>query len=377
MHKKNHFSERPNQSTGSGTTKLAIIVSHPIQYYAPVFQLLSATIALKVFYTAKNRINFDKGFQKEVKWDIPLLEGYDYEFVGLKKLVKKIDAFNPNCFLVYGWAKLTHLFILYYYHGNTKIIFRGDSNLLNKNSVWKNILKKIILRRVYSKVDYAFYVGKLNKLYFMEYGLKDQQLIFVPHAVENKRFAVNQNQQSKKLRSDLQIPDDQIVILYAGKLNKNKNVSLLLEAFIELNLPDIHLIIAGSGFLQKTLKSRAHLVENVHVISFQNQTEMPALYQTCDLFCLPSKSETWGLSINEAMAAGKAILASDQIGAAMDLINRTNGRVFKSDDIEDLKLHLQQMTYDVNFLKSGGASSKTLIKNWTIEKQVENMLKCL
>jgi glycosyltransferase involved in cell wall biosynthesis len=379
MQQRNHFSERTDQPTGSENTRLAIIVSHPIQYYTPVFKLLSTKIQLKVFYTAKNYniIKFDKAFQKKVEWDIPMLEGYESDFIGQKHLIRRINSYNPNCLLVYGWAKLAHLFILAYYHRKIKITFRGDSNLLNKSSALKNVLRKVVLKWIYMKVDYAFYVGTLNKLYFLKYGLKEQQLIFAPHAIENERFARKQINQSKKIRSDLQISEDKIVILYAGKLDVNKNVCLLLEAFIELNLSNLHLIIAGSGLLQNVLRSRAKQIKNVHFIDFQNQTEMPALYQACDLFCLPSKSESWGLSINEAMAAGKAILVSDKVGAAVDLVTRTNGRIFKSDNVEDLKLHLQQMTHDRDFLKLAGTSSEKTIENWTIETQVEKIFRCL
>src|SRR5687767_11380417 len=66
--------------------KLAIITTHPIQYYAPLFKLLNqrGRIAIKVFYTWSQSAkgpNFDPGFGKKIEWDIPLLNGYDYTFV--------------------------------------------------------------------------------------------------------------------------------------------------------------------------------------------------------------------------------------------------------------------------------------------------------
>ncbi|RYG43910.1 MAG: glycosyltransferase family 1 protein, partial [Chitinophagaceae bacterium] len=65
--------------------RLAIVVTHPIQYYAPVFQALTASkqVELKVFYTwGEGSVKkFDPDFKKVIEWDIPLLEGYAYEFL--------------------------------------------------------------------------------------------------------------------------------------------------------------------------------------------------------------------------------------------------------------------------------------------------------
>src|SRR4051812_18865346 len=66
--------------------RLAIVTTHPIQYYAPIFKLLSkrGKIAIKVFYTwgeSGFTNKFDPGFGKIIEWDVPLLDGYEYEFL--------------------------------------------------------------------------------------------------------------------------------------------------------------------------------------------------------------------------------------------------------------------------------------------------------
>ena len=73
--------------------KIAIISTHPIQYYAPLFNLLAKKIEIKVFYTwgEESIKKFDPGFGKKVEWDIPLLEGYNFQF--LKNL---FEAFPSN-----------------------------------------------------------------------------------------------------------------------------------------------------------------------------------------------------------------------------------------------------------------------------------------
>ena len=66
---------------------------------------------------------------------------------------------------------------------------------------------------------------------------------------------------------------------------------------------------------------------DVRFLGFRNQSEMPAFYDLCDLFVLPSHFEPWGLVINEAMNAGKPVIVSDCVGAAPDLVQTgRNGR---------------------------------------------------
>jgi glycosyltransferase involved in cell wall biosynthesis len=398
--------------------KLAIIVSHPIQYYVPVFQRMSKDISLKVFYTAKQGSNFDKGFKKTVVWDIPLLIGYEHEFVSYKNVIKSIANYSPTSLLVYGWAHAAHLIILYHFKGRVHLTFRGDSTLLNKRSGFKNFIKSLALKYIYSRVEIAFYVGSQNKLYYLKYGLKEHQLTFAPHSVDNELFepenifrgsahqqyhksaspnnATNENfvnspvannttsfpnacetNPANNFRKGLGIPANDLVILYAGKLDKNKNPTLLLKAFIELELKNVHLVFAGSGILQGYFECSAQQHHHVHYLPFQNQSKMPALYHMCDLFCLPTQSDSWGLSINEAMAAGKAILISDKAGAAFDLVKSTNGKVFESNNLHDLKIKLKELLSNRRFLKEAGRCSKEIIKNWTIEIQVNNIIQCL
>jgi glycosyltransferase involved in cell wall biosynthesis len=109
-------------------------------------------------------------------------------------------------------------------------------------------------------------------------------------------------------------------------------------------------------------------------MDFQNQSTMPVVYQACDLFCLPSQGpgETWGLAVNEAMAAGKAVLVSNKVGCATDLIKPTiNGEVFRSNDLNDLMQKLRELTGSKEKLTKMGIESQQIIQSWSFEKQVE------
>jgi glycosyltransferase involved in cell wall biosynthesis len=378
--------------------KLAIITTHPIQYYAPVFKLLQqrGKINIKVFYTwgddTPNR--HDPGFNRSIAWDVPLLDGYAYQWIkntadnpgshhykGIVNpgLIEDINNFGPNALLIIGWAYDSHLKAIRYFSKKLPVYFRGDSHLLDERSGFKSILKTIFLMWVYKHISHAFYVGVNNKAYYKKYGLSDAQLTFAPHAVDNKRFAAPRTAEADELRKTLGIPDSAVLILFAAKYEAKKSPLLLLNAFIALNDLNTHILFIGNGELESALKQHAATHQRIHFMDFVNQAYMPIVYQAANIFCLPSggPNESWGLAVNEAMACGKAIIVSDKCGCAANLVTEQNGIIFSSGNIAELTLGLKKITSNKALLNSMGQQSVSLIDDWDfdhIASAVENKL---
>ena len=372
--------------------RLAIITTHPIQYYDPVFKLIAENreFELKVFYTWGKTLNnkYDPGFGKVIEWDIPLLEGYKYEFLintakdpgthhffGIKNpdAIKQINRFSPDILLILGWGWSSHLTIIRHYHGKVPIWFRGDSTLLDEKVNLRSLARTFFLKCIYSHVDKAFYVGKANKAYFLRNGLKEHQLIYAPHAIDNSRFELDRNKQTSEIRQELGLSDTDILILFAGKFEPKKDPLTLLEAFTQIAKPNLHLLFVGNGILEKELTSRVedYNLKRVYFKEFQNQQNLPAYYQACDLFCLPSRGpgETWGLAINEAMACGKAIFVSDKVGCSADLVKpNVNGGVFNSGNLNSLKDNLTSLVESKSKLTKYGLASRKIIADYNFSK---------
>jgi len=385
--------------------KLAIITTHPIQYNAPLFRLLTERthIDIKVFYTwsqSATGTKFDPGFGQNIKWDIPLLDGYDFAFVNniSKKpgshhykgidnptLLKEIQEWGANAVLIYGWSFKSHFKAMRYFKNKIPVLFRGDSTLLDEKPGLKKVLRRSVLKHVYSFVDIALYAGVANKAYFIAHGMKDRRLVFMPHAIDNSRFAANElnSNTAKQLRQALLIPAEATVFLFAGKLEKKKQPNFLIESFVALNSSNVYLIIAGSGQFEDTLKEAYSSHPFIKFIGFQNQIQMPAVYNCCDVFVLPSKgpNETWGLAINEAMAAGKAIIASDKCGASYDLIhNNKNGFVFSSNESTTFIQALKFFENNKIETKMMGNTSSDIIKEYSFLHQcnaIEGIVKII
>lgn len=324
----------------------------------------------------------DPGFGKEVAWDIPLLGGYEYEWVkntatdpgshhrnGIinPDLIGRVNNYKPSAILVFGWNYVSHLKAIRYYKNKLPVYFRGDSTLLDEAVGIKSWLKTIYLKWVYRHIDHAFYVGTNNRAYFKKYGLTDEQLSFAPHAIDNERFAIPRPQEAASLRHELGVNEQDTLILFAGKLEEKKSPLLLLRAFLAAGIADAHLLFTGSGQLEAYLQTEASGHHNIHFRDFQNQSEMPAMYQACDVFCLPSKGpgETWGLAVNEAMACGKAVLVSDKCGCAIDLVTGDNGLIFGSENMIELITALKNVALSKDSLKKMGQQSALLIKAWS------------
>jgi glycosyltransferase involved in cell wall biosynthesis len=377
--------------------RLAIITTHPIQYYAPIFRILDqrGNIAVKVFYTwEKDASLFDKDFGKEIKWDIPLLEGYDHHFVsnsgnygrGFRSirnptLIPEIEDWAADAVLFFGWNYHSHLRAMRYFSGKIPVLFRGDSTLLNERPGLKRIARRLFLRWVYRHVDTALYVGLNNKDYFLAHGLKEEQLVFAPHAIDNDRFSDKDGkyeQEARRWKKELGIGEQDHIITFVGKLQDTKDPFLLLEAFRTFGHPGWHLVYIGNGELESQLKEAAGKNKNIHFLSFQNQSRMPVVYRLGDIFCLPSKGETWGLAVNEAMACGRAVLLSDKCGCTADLlVEDRNGFAFASGNKADLVDKMTKLTAPDRDIRSMGLFSAELIRSWSYDQVAPAIERCL
>lgn len=368
--------------------RLAIITSHPIQYNAPLFRLLTerGKLDIKVFYTwgqtEKGEV-YDPDFQKSFKWDIPLLDGYAKEFVeniskkptaghfsGIdnRDLIERINKYEPDTLLVLGWSFKSHLRVLRYYHKRKKILFWGDSNLLDEKPGYsiKKFVRRVFLFWLYRHVDVALYTGIANKAYYLKHGIDEGKLVYAPHAIESERFEDtegNYHAAAIKWRRELGILDEEKVFLFCGKLEAKKDPLILLSAFRQLNDSSIRLLFVGNGYLESKLKELSRSDRRVLFLDFQNQGIMPVVYRLGDIFVLPSygPGETWGLSINEALACNRPVIVSTKCGGAPDLVDgRGVGLVFEAGNANALKDAMQTLLRQHELLNVKPAVSKIL-----------------
>ncbi len=373
--------------------RLAIITTHPIQYNAPLFKMLAERkkLDIHVFYTwgQTEKQKFDPGFGKNIIWDIPLLDGYQYSFVNNTSknpgshhykgiinpnLIADVENWKADAILVMGWNFKSHLAAIRYFKGKIPVLFRGDSTLLDEKWGIKKLMRRYFLKRVYRNIDFAFYVGTNNKLYFLKHGVRLDQLIHAPHAIDNERFAepeVFYLNEAKILRAELEIKEDDIVLLFAGKLEEKKNPLFLIDLINKINSPRLKIVFVGSGILKNNIQNICESDDRIIMLDFQNQKRMPTIYRIADIFFLPSKGpgETWGLALNEAMACKKAVVSTFKTGGAIDLIEQNkNGLIINFENYEAVLNLIESALLNKEILKYMGDNSFNRIKDFSLEK---------
>jgi glycosyltransferase involved in cell wall biosynthesis len=390
-------------TAGRRRFRLAILASHVIQYQAPLFRMLARQpeIELSVFFCSDwgAESYHDEGFGREVKWDVPLLEGYRFEFLPNWSIRPNASRFwgriNPRIILhlrrrefdaiwVHGWARLSDwIAMLTAFRFSVPVLIRGESNLLRALPRWKSLLKRIVLRNLFRRTSAFLAIGRFNAEFYRVYGVPKEKIYMVPYAVNNDFFLSQADKLANckgKLKQELGIAPELPVVLYSGKLIEKKRPSDLLKAFEYISRTQkAVLVYVGAGSLEPELKQYAE-AKHLPVVfaGFRNQSELPKWFAIADVFALPSGDEPWGLVVNEAMCFSLPVVASDQVGAAGDLVRGgVNGFVFNSGDVRSLSEHLELLLFDPVLRARFGQKSREIIEHWSYRENVNGILTCL
>jgi glycosyltransferase involved in cell wall biosynthesis len=383
--------------------RIAYLVSHPIQYQAPLFRLLAKRpdVEFKAFFlhSTSTKEHFDKGFGQAIAWDVPLLEGYDHETLpsagphGKYRdfmhtgLAERLREGRFDVLWVHGWAHVTNLRAMGLAKRlGIKVLIRGESNLLGEPTQGiRPFAKKRFLNWLFRRVDGYLYIGSLNREFYRHYGVPEDRLFPVPYSVDNAFFRQRVEQARggrEALRASLGLAPGRPVILFTGKLLPHKGPMDLLRAYIGLS-PDgraeplPYLLFAGSGMERESLEQKVRETgwSSVKFLGFQNQTELPRIFDLCDLFVMPSHAEPWGLVVNEVMNAGKPVIASTAVGCARDLIAEgENGWSFPAGDVNELQRVLRMAFARPEMLPAMGQRSLERISRWGFAEDIEGLL---
>lgn len=325
--------------------RLAIVCSHPVQYYAPWFRYLARNLRaeVRIFYLwnpAADPRHRDPDFAQPVRWDTDLHSGYDHEFVPNKArrpgtsrfsglynpgLVGRLRAWRPSVVLQLGYGWRTPLRLTATWR-DCPLVLRGDSHDLDRGATLRNRCRAIALRLLFRRYAAFASVGTANRRHYLQHGVDPVRIHHVPHCVDNAVFAAGAADAAGaagRWRAELGIPPQHRLVLFLGKFIPKKRPDLLIRAFTRAHLPDTMLLLVGSGPLGESLRAAAAGLDSVRFAPFQNQGAIPRTFAAADLLVLPSEGpgETWGLVVNEAMAAGLPCLVSTHVGCREDLIS--------------------------------------------------------
>ena len=353
----------PQSARPTKRWRVAYLVSHPIQYQAPLLRWLeshSAVDLTTLFLSDLSVGKFhDEGFGRDVDWsDVDLLSGYRHRFLEARGKTDRLSLVRPftrgieaelakgefDALWVHGYAHQANLRAIRAARRlGIPVLLRGESLLLGRREKgFRAWLRDRLVPHVLASVDGVLSIGTANRDFYRAHGVAPERIFSAPYAVDNARFqrqATAAAATREELRAELALDPRRPVVLYASKLSARKRPLDLVAAFHSLHrrscAPRPYLLIAGDGPQRGEVEAAARRLEQelgedcVRMLGFATQTELPRLYDLCDVLVLPSSYEPWGLVVNECMNAARPVVVSDRVGSGLDLVDdgRT-GRIF-------------------------------------------------
>jgi glycosyltransferase involved in cell wall biosynthesis len=391
--------------------RLAYFATHPIQYQAPLLRRIAQEpdIDFKVFFGSDISVHgyVDEGFGVRVQWDTPLLEGYNHEFLPLlhrpsnhdslgslgplnRGVKQKLAEGQFDAIWVHGYNYLTNLQAIRAANSmQIPVLLRAESTLSDRpRSKTKLAIKKRFFKWLQPRISAVLTIGEENSAYWRRNFGKEFPLFPCYYAVDNQYFQRRCAEASKardQFRASLSLKPGRPVILFAAKLIARKKCDDLVEAFLQLTRsraldPDPYLLIVGSGEERARLESLAKETHqgDIRFIGFRNQTELPPFYDLCNVFVLPSVDEPWGLTVNEAMNAGRPIIVSDRVGCQKNLVHDgVNGLVIKAGDVHALAQALRVTLSRFQAAQAMGAESLRMIEKYNFDQNVTGLRQAL
>jgi glycosyltransferase involved in cell wall biosynthesis len=341
-----------------------------------------------------------KDFGLNFEWDVPLLDGYPnttltnvakkpgwgYADIDTPELRELIPKSGYDTWIINGWTtKSEWLAIRTLSKARIPMMVRGDSTLTDHRPFSTRVAKRVILGRWIPRFDRYLTVGKLNEQYYEHYGADRSRFVPVRHFVDNEWFSTRadaERMRRSEIRRGWKIDDNAVVFLFAGKLMQKKQPVDAVRALARMTPRDrkVHLLIAGEGELKEQCAAVAsELGVSVAFTGFLNQSRMPEAYAASDVLVLPSAyQETWGLVVNEAMAAGLPAIVSDKVGCAPDLIiPGETGEIFPAGDLDAFAARMQKYADSSDESRRQGAEAVKHIGAYSLEAATENTVRAI
>lgn len=380
----------------STQNRFLFLISHPIQYFSPLFRYLAENgVDLEVLYCygEPSQEKFDPGFGQKLQWDIPLLEGYRYRFLknsGLRSPASKkfLSLLNPgiipylfkakkSTLVIHSWQYATDWLAIFFGKlAGHRIALWTEANGSHEalQSGWKKLFKKMFFRVLFLFVNEYWCIGTRNREFYLSHGVPPSKMKDTPYSVDNRRFRqVALETTKQEAREKLGLPLESFIILSSGKYISKKRPLDLLEAFTALEGPEAFLLMVGEGLLRHEMESfiEDHSLEGrVRLAGFVNQSQIPLYYRSADLFVMCSEEgETWGLSVNEAMNFELPLLLSNLTGCSADLVEEGwNGYVFSTANTGELAHRIEEfLLASKEHLARMGRHSLSIIEKHSFE----------
>jgi glycosyltransferase involved in cell wall biosynthesis len=371
--------------------RLAALLSHPVQYFAPVFRELARRpeIDLTVIYCSLGgaHVHFDREFGLDVQWDTPLLDGYRYTLLRswwprktsgpfaylAPGIMHELRGATYDAVIVFGWAYLTCWLafvkarlesIPWMLYGDTSVIYEREKRGLKR---W---LRNTLLHSLFERTSAFLVSGGSNRLFYESHDVPSRRCYDVPFVIDKHSFwqsAQHARRSRAEWRASHGIQAGAVLLLFSGKFIARKRPQDLLGALyaLQAEFPQIGAVLVGDGELRPELQRfiDTRQLKNTVLLGFRNQSEIAPVYAAADILVVPSSLDPNPLVTNEAMACGLPLVVSDRTGVwgAENLVRPgENGFVYPCGDSGGLVAAIRKLICDSELRRRMGARSREI-----------------
>lgn len=399
----------PNHAENSSSNpcfRFAAVISHPNQHYSPVFRDLATIPGFRVraFYGCDHgvRESLDPEFGTRFAWDIPILEGHEYEFLstgelskatnsglGAASVVNRLEAYRPHAMWVHGYGHRVCRKAVAWAQGRCAVLHFGDSELVHHRAVVTRWFKRWWLPRHFRKCDAFVTVGDRNEAYYAHYGVPHRKLFRGACPVDTGRFERAIQVAGRPSRSETRrrwgIPASAVVILMSGKLIPIKRPFDLLEAIALLRERGVegHALFVGDGPLWPPMQrwiTQHQLDDRCKCTGFVNQNEIPLVLEAGDILAVPSEQDAHPLAVAESLIFGHPLVVSDRVGCVGPTDTArpgANAIVYPCGDVRALAGALEQLVRDVPLRQRMGEASRSLAPTQDVSVASQAVLRAI
>lgn len=351
--------------------RVALITNNPTPYREPVFEILASSRFLHLVVVYCTRREPDR------HWD---LQEWTYDRVFLRERLvasgdryvhynpdvwKALRRITPDVVITTGFNPTFLLGFLYAQLHRITHVAMTDGTLISEAAL--SPLHKVLRRIVYSRSSAFIGASTGSRLLYQSYGLPADRIFQSHLCSDNSAFAAEE------------APAKQFDFLLCGRLTAVKNPEFALdvaEQSAKLLGRVVTIAIVGSGELEALLKaSAASRSEYIHVTfaGFIRRADLPEWYLRSRIFLLPSVSETWGVVVNEACAAGLPVLVSSVVGSAHDLVVHEDNGFVMDLKVEPWASAAARLLTDQHLYQSMSNSSRERVTRYTYENAARGL----
>jgi glycosyltransferase involved in cell wall biosynthesis len=364
--------------------RVLVLASHVIPYGSSLFRLLAQDQRLDILVAycsmQGSHAGMDPEFNIEIRWDTPLLDGYPWVYVTNRTPTPGLGRFfgllNPGLWKLIRSRRFDAVVIYtgYMYASfwiacfaakscGIPVIISSDSSSLHQREgkKWKARLKPYVLGQVYRYIDVLMAASPPVKELATQLGKPEDEIVVIRSGVDKEAWIARLKKFDRAaLRRSWDVPAEASVILYCAKLQPWKRPLDLLRAFAKARTDESYLVYAGEGperlELENEVKSLG-IAKHVRILGFINDSQLPGVYKSADIFVLPSEYDPCPLVVPEAMFSGLPVVLSDAVVGRLDMIDPGNsGYAYRCGDTDGLATILRKVLDDhalLQHLKNG------------------------